>query len=553
MLPEICAHCVRQLTGSAVDETSVMVLFHFGECLYRCMTDKKNMKGQVVSGELGRILIREKSGEHIELGELLVAGGDDERVLLQVFDLVYGSQISQQNLELISGMHLEESSSFEFMDATLRNYLLALAKPVLSIGKDGVALCKTLPPFFSSVRAVVKEDVAFLRKPEHSLYIGKLRSGRKVLDVDIYLPGDKVFSHHILIPATTGRGKSNLTSVMLWDCIGKNYCGILVLDPHDEYYGRHSLGLKDHPLAREQVVFYTPNNPPPGAKSLKINLSDLRPQHFDGAVYWSDAQKQAVYAAYNRFGKEWIERLIIEEGGSDETLKRYFQEGTLAVVKRKLMGLLGVRMQGTAVACEGIFDALGGMTTVADICNELEAGKVVIIDTSALSGANEILVGSVVASELMKKYQHYKRVGELENKPVVSVVLEEAPRVLGHDVLQQGSNVFDRIAREGRKFKIGLMAITQLPSAIPRSILANMNTKIILGLEMKPERDAIIESASQDLSMDGRNIAALDRGEALITSNFTKFAIPVKVPLFEEVVKQQVKERVERRYAGIGQ
>ena len=38
---------------------------------------------------------------------------------------------------------------------------------------------------------------------------------------------------------------------------------------------------------------------------------------------------------------------------------------------------------------------------------------------------------------------------------------------------------------------------------------------------MKPERTAIIESASQDLSEDDRTIASLDIGEALISSNFS--------------------------------
>ena len=205
------------------------------------------MKGQVISGEFGKILIRQKASEKIELGELVVADCDDCKILLQVYDLVYGSQISQQNLELISGLKLEEGSDLEFMDANLRNYTLAFLKPMLSISSGGGKLCKTLPGFFSTVRGGEKEDLNFLVKPTNPLFAGKLRSGSRLLDVDIFLPGEKVFSHHMLIPASTGKGKSNLCSVMLWDCVGKNYAGILVLDPHDEYYGRSGLGLKDHP------------------------------------------------------------------------------------------------------------------------------------------------------------------------------------------------------------------------------------------------------------------------------------------------------------------
>ena len=114
----------------------------------------------------------------------------------------------------------------------------------------------------------------------------------------------------------------------------------------------------------------------------------------------------------------------------------------------------------------------------------LERSKTVIIDTSSFSGQVELLIGSLIVSELFNKYRYYKTQGMLHEKPVVSIVLEEAPRVLGKEILEKGSNIFSTIAREGRKFKVGLIAITQLPSLIPREILANMNTKIILGTEM---------------------------------------------------------------------
>jgi DNA helicase HerA-like ATPase len=203
-----------------------------------------------------------------------------------------------------------------------------------------------------------------------------------------------------------------------------------------------------------------------------------------------------------------------------------------------LTHLLDMDFDGQQVFCNGVFDLASGETTTKDIANELEQGKTVIVDTSGFSGSVEILIGSMITNEIFNRYRNYKARGMLEGKPVVSVVLEEAPRVLGKEVLESGPNVFSTIAREGRKFKVGLTAITQLPSLIPREILANMNTKIILGIEMKPERQAIIESASQDLSQDDRNIASLDKGEAIITSNFVKFATPVKVPLFEEHAKQ---------------
>ncbi|MBD3310757.1 DUF87 domain-containing protein [Candidatus Woesearchaeota archaeon] len=501
-------------------------------------------KGIVISGEFGKILVRQKSDKRIEIGELLLADTAGGRILLQVYDLLYGSQISQQNLELISGMHLEEDTHVEFMDPELRNYNLALLKTIISIEDKDARICKSLPDFFSKVRDVDKKDLGFLTKPSHPLFVGMLRSGSRTLDLGIFLHGSKVFAHHILIPATTGRGKSNLTSCMLWDTLDKDYCGILVLDPHDEYYGRNKFGLKDHP-SKEKLVYYTPNDPPAGARTLKINLRNIRPHHLNGVIDWSSAQKDALTAFYRNYGSTWIESIVLDKPVEN------IQEGTLAVVKRKILNLLSLSFDGSQLFCRGVFDIQAGQSTVPDICSELEHGNTVIVDTSSFSGAVEILVGSLIASEILKKYKHYKTKGTLRDRPVISVVLEEAPRVLGKDVLEKGQNIFSTIAREGRKFKVGLTAITQLPSLIPRQILANMNTKIILGIEMAPERAAIIESASQDLSQDSRNIASLDIGEAIITSNFARFATPVKIPRFESFAKSRSREEPKRSFAGI--
>ena len=495
-------------------------------------------KGQVIGGEFGKIIARQKSGQKLELGELLVSEAGENKILMQVFDLIYGSQISQQNLELISGMKLEENADTEFFERNLRNYMLARLKNLVTISKEKAFVSKLMPSFFSEIREVKKDDLSFLTKPENPLFIGNLRSGSKMLDVPIYLEGDKALRHHILIAGTTGRGKSVLISNILWSLVSQDYCGILVLDPHDEYYGRNKLGLKDHPQ-KEKISYYTPKDVPAGAKTLKINLKTIKPQHFEGAINFSDPQKQALILYYKFFGNNWIKSLLFERKMESVS----FMEQTISVVKRRLLQLLDLEIQGENIITKGIFDENAGVNTTFDIVKELEDGKVVIVDTSSFSGAVEILVGSLITTELFNNYKFYKMSGTLNEKPVISVVLEEAPRVLGKEVLESGPNIFSTIAREGRKFKVGLTAITQLPSLIPREILANMNTKIILGIEMKPERTAIIESASQDLSDDDRNIASLDIGEALISSNFAKFAIPVRIPFFEETVKETLNTR----------
>ncbi|MEK6828079.1 MAG: ATP-binding protein, partial [Nanoarchaeota archaeon] len=127
------------------------------------------LKGQIISGEFGRIIARQKSGQSIEIGELLITDSNDGKILMQVYDLVYGSQISQQNLELISGMKLEENTEFELFDANLRNYMLAMMKSLVIIKGRNAFVSKSLPSFFSEIREITKSDLAFLTKPKNPL------------------------------------------------------------------------------------------------------------------------------------------------------------------------------------------------------------------------------------------------------------------------------------------------------------------------------------------------------------------------------------------------
>ena len=101
----------------------------------------------------------------------------------------------------------------------------------------------------------------------------------------------------------------------------------------------------------------------------------------------------------------------------------------LAVVKRRLIGLLGLDVEnGVVVGTQGIFDLVAGENTIIEICSELERESM-IVDTSYFSGAIEIMIGTIIVSEMFDKYRYYKRVGKLDDKPVISIVLEEALRV----------------------------------------------------------------------------------------------------------------------------
>lgn len=178
--------------------------------------EEMEIVGQIVGGKTARILIREKSGKKIELGDLLAVEENGALIILQIYDLAYGSQIPQSMRELIAGLKLEGyGTELTFLEPQLRNYVIAEVKAIARVEGNDVRIPKSLPSFFSLLRHVTEKDLSFLTKPPNPVYIGKVRSGSKVLNVDVFLNGVDVFTHHIVIPATTGRGKSNLVKVML--------------------------------------------------------------------------------------------------------------------------------------------------------------------------------------------------------------------------------------------------------------------------------------------------------------------------------------------------
>ena len=507
--------------------------------------------GQVVGGKFGDIVIRQKSGSNIEIGDLMISEENGSYLILQVFALEYGSQIQDRMQEMMSGVNLEQGvADAQFYEPEFVNYVLARIKPLARIYRENgdVKIPKSLPSFFNKLRMITQQDLKFIQRKEDQIFVGYIRSGSKVItEVEVWLPAQDVFSHHMLIPATTGRGKSNLVKTILWHVLDTNKVGVLILDAHDEYFGRTTLGLKNHPNAKNNLAYYTPTNPPPGANKLIINLESIRPHHFEGIVDFSDAQFQAIRMAYGRHKESWISEMMLDdpatiEMGGENKMHGESKASTLIVVQRKLRLALGLQVdqERKIVSRHEVFNSTKGHTTVQDIIQDIEYGKVVILDTSRLGDEAELLVGNIIASALLERYKNAKAIGQLDRKPVATIIIEEAPRVIGEDVLtSKNDNIYATIAKEGRKFKVGLTAITQLSSVIPKTILANMNTKIILGNEMKQEREAIIASASQDLSEDDKNIASLDRGEAIITSIFVPFAMPVKIPLFEDVARKR--------------
>lgn len=100
-------------------------------------------------------------------------------------------------------------------------------------------------------------------------------------------------------------------------------------------------------------------------------------------------------------------------------------------------------------------------------------------------------------------------------RPVLAV-LEEAHKYLGDGVPGHAARAVGRIAKEGRKYGVGLMLVSQRPSEIDHTILSQCGTITALRLTNDTDRAQISSSASDNLKGLFAMLPILKTGEALI-------------------------------------
>jgi len=113
------------------------------------------------------------------------------------------------------------------------------------------------------------------------------------------------------------------------------------------------------------------------------------------------------------------------------------------------------------------------------VIKHVSEGNIGILDVSGVDNVQGDLTALTVARRLFE-FRLERGVEESSRLPVVGIVSEEAPLYLSPEKVSTPFNPFARIAREGRKFGVGLIAITQMATLIEKQILANFNTMIIL-------------------------------------------------------------------------
>ena len=105
------------------------------------------------------------------------------------------------------------------------------------------------------------------------------------------------------------------------------------------------------------------------------------------------------------------------------------------------------------------------------------------------------------------------------------VVLEEAHSYLGSATKSPASLAVQRIAKEGRKYGLGLMIVSQRPAEIDQTILSQCGTLIALRLSNSTDRAHITSSVSDNLEGLLSALPILRTGEAIVVGEAVNLPI----------------------------
>jgi DNA helicase HerA-like ATPase len=99
----------------------------------------------------------------------------------------------------------------------------------------------------------------------------------------------------------------------------------------------------------------------------------------------------------------------------------------------------------------------------------------------------------------------------------VLVVLEEAHRYLGETASTLTRDSANRIAREGRKYGVGLLMVTQRPTELPKTALAQCGTLIALRLTSSDDQGTIRSALPDTVAGLAAVLPSLRTGEAVVS------------------------------------
>lgn len=418
----------------------------------------------------------------------------------------------------------------------------------------------------------------------NSITVGNI-SVSESLDAKIDL--DKLISRHCAIVGSTGSGKSNSVSVLLESIAKRNFPSsrILVIDPHGEYndaLSKYSRVIETNPKEVENKL-YIPFWALPFNELMKIfsgTISDANREYIREKVVEAkiasanenklDVPKESITAdspipfsiKQLWFELDDFERQTYLERAKPETITEKIQNGDADKLKSNLYqpasagggspflnnqakGIMGfldsVRNRLNDSSYNFLFNP-GDFTPnlKGKIKSDIDSlfmdwlGNPLPITILDLSGIPSEIMSSISGTLLKIIYDGLfwgvnTKVGG-KNQPLL-IVLEEAHSYLKAGEHSISSRTVQMIAKEGRKYGVGLLLVTQRPSELDETVLSQCGTMIALRMNNSKDRGHIRSAVQDELQSMVDLLPSLRTGEALISGEAVK--IPSRVKFFK--------------------
>ena len=159
---------------------------------------------------------------------------------------------------------------------------------------------------------------------------------------------------------------------------------------------------------------------------------------------------------------------------------------------------------------------------------------ITILDLSGVpSTVLERLIGSILRIVYEALFWSREKTEGGILRPLL-VVMEEAHRYLGPDTGGVASAIVKRIAKEGRKYGIGAMLVSQRPAEVDETVLSQCGTLIALRLSNPADRSRVKGALPDNLAGLMDLLPVLRTGEAIIAGEAARLPVRCRVTLPSE-------------------
>lgn len=363
---------------------------------------------------------------------------------------------------------------------------------------------------------------------------------------------DQLVSRRTFIFARAGFGKSNLNKLLFAGLYedtptvqkrgGRRVpVGTLIFDPDGEYFwpdDKNRPGLCDVSHLQDKLVVFTNREPPSEfygsfvAGGVKLDIRRLRPADVIAIALPPEKQDQQNVHKLRGLGtQEWWELVdaIAEEGNGTD----------LELVKRLLK--LDDKQDVEALA------ARSNMTTIVRTLHDrssqlldmlrtaLKAGKICVVDVSQMRGRQALILSGLILREIFNHNQDQFTRAEPDTIPTIAVIAE-AQAVLGE---RGGATAEPYVewVKEGRKYDLGAVMITQQPGSIATEILSQGDNWFVFHLLSSADLVALQRANSHfssDLLSSLLNEPIPGHCVFWSSSGGRPYPIPIRVFSFEE-------------------